>query len=264
MTTKSASVRSLRRAFFAALCLAGLAGAARDVSAENSPVSPDLVISQVYTRGGESGATYRNDYVEVFNRGSATVNLLDYTLQVLVNAPPVPPGFPGGLTPVSIRFASSGDSVPLEPGRYVLYQFGSSGNNGALLPVTPDADNPQLNLPAAAGRVAIIKARQFLHPYAQYGCAVGVDAALADFVSYGAATCAEGAGVLPTPTVTTALLRNTDGCTDTDDNVADFASAAPNPRNTSSPARLCNLTAPASTFQFEAATTAVAENARFA
>jgi hypothetical protein len=253
-----------RRLLTLALFAVAAVAASAQVASAQTQGSPDLVISQVYTRGGESGATFRNDYVEVFNRGSVAVNLLDYTLQVLVNAP-ARPGFPGGLAPVSIRFASSGDSVPLEPGRYVLYQFGSGGNNGAPLPFTPDADNPLLDLPAAAGRVALIKGRQFTQPYAQYGCAVGVDAALADFVSYGAATCAEGAGVLPAPTVTIPLLRSNDGCDDTDNNLADFArAAAPNPRNTSSPARLCNLTAPASTFQFEAAANTVAESSRFA
>jgi uncharacterized protein len=151
--------------------------------------SPDLVISQVYTRGGETGATFRNDYVEVFNRGTTTVNLADYTLQVLVNIP-ASPGFPGGLTPVSVRFVSSVGGVPLDPGKYVLYQFGSSGNNGAPLPVTPDSNNStpvNLNLPADRGRVALVKGAA-THPFAQYGCAVGIDASLADFFSYGAAT----------------------------------------------------------------------------
>jgi hypothetical protein len=246
-------------ALFAVMAFAG------GVVSAQTQGSPDLVISQVYTRGGEPGATFRNDYVEVFNRGSVTVHLSDYTLQVLANLP-ASPGFPGGLTPVAVRFVSSG-SVPLAPGKYVLYQFGSSGNNGAPLPVTPDSDSStpvNVNLPADSGRIALVQGAP-THPYVQYGCGVGVDAALADFVSYGAATCAEGAGVLPAPTVTIPLLRSNDGCDDTDNNLADFARAAtPNPRNTSSPARLCNLTAPASTFQFEAAATTIAETERSA
>ena len=35
-----------------------------------SGASPDLVVSQVYAGGGNSGATYANDFVELFNRGS--------------------------------------------------------------------------------------------------------------------------------------------------------------------------------------------------
>src|SRR5215213_1407871 len=258
-----ARLRLLTLGLFAALCSAAPAVTASAQSLNAG--SPDLVISQVYTRGGEAGATFRNDFVEVFNRGNVTVNLMDYTLQVLADLP-AGPGFPGGLTPVAVRLVSSSGSVQLAPGQYVLYRFGSSGNNGAVLPVTPDSDSStpvNVNLPADRGRVALAQGGP-THPYVQYGCAVGVDAALADFFSYGPDTCAEGGANFPAPTVTTAALRNNDGCDDTDDNVADFASLAPNPRNTSSPARLCGLAAPASTFQFEAATTTVGEGDRFA
>src|SRR5215208_1059381 len=149
-TAARARRRLLTLALFAVVAFAGVAGSARNASAQTQG-SPDLVISQVYTRGGETGATYRNDFVEVFNRGNVTVNLMDYTLQVLANLP-ASPGFPGGLTPVAVRFVSSSGSVPLAPGKYVLYQFGSSGNNGAALPVTPDSDSStpvNANLPSA-------------------------------------------------------------------------------------------------------------------
>ncbi|MCB9105561.1 MAG: hypothetical protein H6633_15180 [Anaerolineales bacterium] len=38
-------------------------------------VSPDLVISQVYGGGGNSGATYTNDFIELFNRGASPLTL---------------------------------------------------------------------------------------------------------------------------------------------------------------------------------------------
>ena len=34
-----------------------------------------VVISQVYGGGGNSGATLKNDFIEIFNRGSAAVNV---------------------------------------------------------------------------------------------------------------------------------------------------------------------------------------------
>src|SRR3712207_136266 len=43
--------------------------------ASAAPVSEDLVISQVYGGGGNTGATYQNDVVELFNRGTAPVRL---------------------------------------------------------------------------------------------------------------------------------------------------------------------------------------------
>jgi hypothetical protein len=223
--------------------------------------SPDLVITQVYTRGGEPGATYRNDFVEIFNRGNVTVNLADYSLQVLANAPPSP-GFPGGFGPVGVIVLTR----TIAPGKYFLYEFGSSGNNGAPLPA-PDipggSSASPLDLPSTTGRIAIAKGVA-THPYTQYGCAVGVDAALADFFSYGAATCAEGGANFPAPTPTTAALRNTDGCDDTDNTAADFSTAAPNPRNGSTPQRLCAFPAATGSVQFETSAATVGEGAGFA
>lgn len=43
--------------------------------------SPDVVISEVYGGGGNSGAPYRNDFVELFNRGSSSVSLAGLSIQ---------------------------------------------------------------------------------------------------------------------------------------------------------------------------------------
>ena len=40
-----------------------------------SAVSPDLVISQVYGGGGNGGAPYTHDFIELFNRGTTAVSL---------------------------------------------------------------------------------------------------------------------------------------------------------------------------------------------
>lgn len=45
-----------------------------------SAFSP-VVISQIYGGGGNTGATYRNDFIEFFNRGNAAVNLNGYSVQ---------------------------------------------------------------------------------------------------------------------------------------------------------------------------------------
>jgi ethanolamine utilization microcompartment shell protein EutS len=47
----------------------------------------NLVISQLYGGGGNSGATFQNDFVELFNRGTTTVDF--------------------ALTPYSVQYASS-------------------------------------------------------------------------------------------------------------------------------------------------------------
>ena len=46
-----------------------------------SAASPDVVISQAYGGGGNTGATLRNDFIELFNRGSTPVDLSTWSVQ---------------------------------------------------------------------------------------------------------------------------------------------------------------------------------------
>ena len=55
----------------------------------------------------------------------------------------------------------------------------------------------------------------------------------------GGANFIEGAGPTAAPSNTTAVLRNANGCTDTDSNAADFTVGGPSPRNTASPTNTC-------------------------
>ncbi|HEX8559224.1 MAG TPA: Calx-beta domain-containing protein [Pyrinomonadaceae bacterium] len=251
--------RLLTLALFAALGLAAASISARTAAAQTlNAGSPDLVISQVYARGGEPGAAFRNDYVEVFNRGNTTINLADYSVQVLVIAPPQPGGFPGGPVIVVTRFVSSSGSYLLPPGEHELLAYGSSGSNGAPVPGVFAPSN-DFNMPGNFGRVALVRGVTSL---GQFGCPAGTDAALVDFFSYGAATCAEGPAVFPAPAASSAAFRNSNGCADTDSNVTDFTTAAANPRDEqATPAAPCNLTAPANTFRFEVAGASFNESA---
>ncbi len=49
-------------------------------------VSTSVVISQVYGGGGNSGATYKNDFVELYNLGSAAVDLTGWSVQYASSA----------------------------------------------------------------------------------------------------------------------------------------------------------------------------------
>src|SRR2546430_13008166 len=44
-------------------------------------VSTTVVISQVYGGGGNSGATFKNDFIELFNRGGAVVDVTGWSVQ---------------------------------------------------------------------------------------------------------------------------------------------------------------------------------------
>ena len=51
-----------------------------------SAVSPDVVISQVYGGGGNSGATITNDFIELYNRGTEPVPLDGWSVQYASSA----------------------------------------------------------------------------------------------------------------------------------------------------------------------------------
>jgi hypothetical protein len=67
-----------------------------------------------------------------------------------------------------------------------------------------------------------------------------VSDAIVDLVGFGSANYYEGAGAAPAPSNTTSDLRSAGGCTDTDQNASDFATGAPNPRNTASALGTCS------------------------
>jgi hypothetical protein len=182
-------------------------------------IASDIVLSQIYGGGGNSGAVYRNDFVELFNRGTNPVPLAGW----------------------SVQYASGGGStwqaVPLDgalaPGQYCLLQLGSGGSNGASLP-TPDLSGT-LNLSASAGKVALVNSTSPLSG----ACPSGAE--VVDSIGYGAAaSCFEGSGHAPAGSSARALLRASGGCVDSDDNAADFFAAVPVPRSRSTPTNACS------------------------
>ena len=42
--------------------------------------SPNLDVSQLYGGGGNAGATYTNDFIEIFNRSSTDIPLTGYSV----------------------------------------------------------------------------------------------------------------------------------------------------------------------------------------
>jgi len=70
-----------------AVGLAGLWGqgcgsAAEEASSSSAELgSATLVVSQVYGGGGNSGATYKNDFIEIFNRGTSAVSVAGWSVQ---------------------------------------------------------------------------------------------------------------------------------------------------------------------------------------
>jgi len=190
--------------------------------------TPDanMRISQIYTRGGEAGAIYQSDFIELINRGNSTVDINGWTLNITT--------FEGSsISRIGIRFMSSG-SIPIPAGAHLLFQFTTGGANGQ--PVNGDFPVPFISLGSTGGQIALTGKDQTL----SLDCPASPDptGAVVDYVGYGSATCSEGTPA-PAPTTTKALLRLGGGCTDTNNNLNDFPLADPNPHNSSSPFTIC-------------------------
>ena len=50
-------------------------------SRPRSSISTDVKISQVYGGGGNAGAEYRNDFIELFNRSATDVSVAGWSVQ---------------------------------------------------------------------------------------------------------------------------------------------------------------------------------------
>lgn len=188
--------------------------------------SSNLVVSQLYAGGGNSGAAYTNDFVELFNPGSAAVDLAGWTVQYASAA--------------STSWQSTALSGSVPAGRYYLVQLASAAAIGSPLP-TPDASGTS-NLAVSGGKVALVHGSDALTCGASPG-SCSANATVVDLIGYGSATDYEGSAA-PALNSTTANVRSDGGCADSGDNAADFSAGAPTPRNSSSAAHQCAVAPP--------------------
>ncbi|HYP14908.1 MAG TPA: lamin tail domain-containing protein, partial [Bryobacteraceae bacterium] len=180
-----------------------------------------VVISQVYGGGGNTGATLRNDFIELFNATTEVVNLDGWSVQYTTAN-----GESWQVTPLS---------GTIQPGRYFLVQQAAGAGGTSDLP-RPDATGT-IPVGSTAGKVALARV---VTPLSGARPSDGV----MDLVGYGAANGFEGSGPTPALTNTTALLRRRNGCTDTNDNTADFQIGSPSPRNSSAAGVDCSAPPP--------------------
>jgi CSLREA domain-containing protein len=206
--------------------------------------TPDLVISQIYPGGGNAGATYTNDFIEIFNQGTTTIDfsVTNYSVQYAGATA----NFGAANTKTNIITGTIG------PGQYFLIQEATGGANGVALP-TPDASG-NIAMSATAGKVALVSGTT-----AFTGTACPGDdgnppfnpnnVSIVDFVGYGTtANCYEGSGPAPFSTSIAGGLDpdarstiRTSSCTDTNNNSSDFSNptTAPTARNKSTPPASC-------------------------
>lgn len=196
--------------------------------------SSQVVISQVYGGGGNSGATYTNDFIEIFNKGNATVSLEGWSVQY------------ASATGSSWQVTALSGSIA--PGQYYLIQEAAGSGGTTALP-TPDATG-SIPMSGTAGKIALVNSTTALTG----SCPTGSN--IMDFVGFGTtANCFEGTGPTPAPSNSTAVSRANNGCTDSDNNASDFTAGTVSPRNSASAFNICGG-GPSSTISIAAGTNA--------
>lgn len=198
-------------------------GDAQGVGTIQNDDTPLLVISQLYGGGGNAGAIFKNDFIEVYNRGTATVDLAGWSVQYLSAT---------GTSNWSVTPLCPIGSCLIQPGRYFLVQEDQGSGGSQNLP-TPDAVGT-IVMTTGAGKVALSSSTAALSG----ACPSSTN--ILDVVGYGSsATCFEGSGPAGAPGNATADFRKAGGCVDANDNANDFFVAQPNPRHSASPVGDC-------------------------
>lgn len=184
-------------------------------------------ISQVYGGGGNAGATYLNDYIELYNNSAVSVDMSGWSLQYNSATGTTDMGTCTNCLTVFPQGTCIG------PGGYYLIQLAAGTNTAAPpLPVTADLIVPQAtatNMSATNGKIGL-KANNSTTPCSP-------TTAFVDLVGYGTSNCAEGlaAGGLSN---SSALVRNgsPSGAQDSDNNNLDFTvTASFTPHNSHTP-----------------------------
>ncbi|MGD9886539.1 MAG: lamin tail domain-containing protein [Bacilli bacterium] len=182
-----------------------------------------VIISQAYGGGGNSGATLKTDFIELYNTTDQAIDLSGWMVFYASKT---------GDFKNQADF-TYGVSVPLS-GSIAAHSFYlikcADGAGGTVDLPTPDAPIPTLLIAMGGDGFKIALCNSTVVPTAVDGENV------VDFVGASStASLYEGEGPAPAPSNTLAIVRAT--LTDTDDNAADFVTAAPNPRNSASPAQ---------------------------
>lgn len=182
-----------------------------------------VVISEVYGGGGNSGAHYKNDFIELYNPTDTPVSVGGWSVQYTSAT--------GGTWQTTDL---AGSIAP--HGFYLVQQAAGAGGTAELPP--PDGVG-SIGMSGTQGKVALVN-----HTTPLVGTDVSSQAGVVDMVGFGAATTYEGNSPAPATTNSTSAQRISDASGivpnggngwDTNNNGNDFVTGAPTPKNTQSP-----------------------------
>jgi len=172
-----------------------------------------IVISEVYGGGGNSGATLKNDFIELYNPTSSDIDISGWTVQYRSAT--------GDFDKKDDNLELKLVNAVIKAGGYFLIQAAKGTGGTEDLP-TPDATSSTITMSKDSFKIRLLDA----------------EGNVVDFVGVGSASEFEGS---PTPAIsnsTSAQRKDNDGSSngvtngwDTDNNIEDFYIKAPTPRN---------------------------------
>jgi uncharacterized protein len=186
-----------------AFAIAILGGATPGAAAPSS----GIVVNEVYGGGGNSGATYTNDFIELTNRGSAPVSVDGWSVQY----------HSGGATGAWQVTPLSGSIAP-----GAIYLVAEAQGMGGTQPLPTPQATGTIGMSGTAGTVAVVNGTTALTCADSAAC----QSASVDLVGYGSAVINETAPIGGASS--TDSVQRKDGA-DSDNNANDFAAGAPTP-----------------------------------
>lgn len=179
----------------------------------------NVVISQVYGGGGNTGSVYTNDFIELFNPTGSAISLNGWSVQY------------NSATGTGTWQVTNLTNFTLQPGQYYLVQ--EAAGTGGTTPLPAPNATGTIAMSGTAGKIALVNSTTALS-----GCPAS--GTVVDLVGFGlTANCFEGAGPSTAPSNSNSVIRASNGCTDANNNSADFSSVLAAPRNSSSPFNIC-------------------------
>lgn len=175
-------------------------------TAEAAPDNSNIVISQVYGGGGNGGAEFKNDFIELYNPTNHPVDLTGWKVRY---------------TSAAGTFSSGTDLNGTIPANGYFLIEEAAGTGGTTDLPTPDVSKGILAMSGTNGKVDLVD---------KSGTTI-------DLVGYGTATNVEGSATAALSNTTAAIRKAAAGAPadsrglDTDNNSTDFVVQAPSPRN---------------------------------
>jgi 5'-nucleotidase len=196
-----------------ALVVGMVAGAPIAAQAAVSPTAP-VVINEVYGGGGNIGAPYNQDFVELYNATNAPVDLSAWSVQYS--------------SATGTSWAATTLKGSIQPhGSYVVGEAKNAAGPGVDIPDGGDATGT-IAMSATAGKVALVDSTT---PLSGCGTTCSTQPSVVDFVGFGT-NASEGAGGVgdrtAAPSNTTSVSRDANH-TNTGVNAADFTAGTPTP-----------------------------------